>query len=258
MLNGCDISVYQTNTPTGMDFYIMKATEGIGWTDKRINQHTLVADSFNALTGYYHFARPDLGNTAEGEADYFLSVVRPKIGESILALDLECANWQKYMAWTEAWLKHVYEKTKVRPLLYMSGYYAKNFKNVCLNTNTGVWAASDDSWYNGMLIVIQQKVYSGLDHDTFYGDKGTWKKYAQGDRGNIAENDGNTAEKTGNENKTVANDKTVPIYYTIKSGDTLSGIATAYGTTWQKIAALNPTVIKNPDLIYPSVKIRVK
>lgn len=37
--------------------------------------------------------------------------------------------------------------------------------------------------------------------------------------------------------------------YTVKSGDTLSGIAAKYGTTYQKIAADNG--IKNPNLIYP-------
>lgn len=36
--------------------------------------------------------------------------------------------------------------------------------------------------------------------------------------------------------------------YTVRPGDTLSGIAARYGTTYQKIAALNG--IKNPDLIF--------
>lgn len=39
------------------------------------------------------------------------------------------------------------------------------------------------------------------------------------------------------------------VTYTVKSGDTLSGIAAKYGTTYQKIAADNG--IKNPNLIYP-------
>lgn len=39
------------------------------------------------------------------------------------------------------------------------------------------------------------------------------------------------------------------IKYTVKKGDTLSGIAKKYGTTYQKIAKDNG--IKNPDLIYP-------
>ena len=45
-------------------------------------------------------------------------------------------------------------------------------------------------------------------------------------------------------------------YYTVKRGDTLSGIAKKYGTTYQNLAKLNG--IKNPNLIYAGQKIRVK
>lgn len=38
--------------------------------------------------------------------------------------------------------------------------------------------------------------------------------------------------------------------YTVKSGDTLSKIAKATGTTWQKLYALNKSQIKNPSMIY--------
>lgn len=45
-------------------------------------------------------------------------------------------------------------------------------------------------------------------------------------------------------------------YYTVKSGDTLSGIAKKYGTTYQKLAQMNG--IKNPNIIYAGQKIRVR
>lgn len=37
--------------------------------------------------------------------------------------------------------------------------------------------------------------------------------------------------------------------YTVQSGDTLSGIAAAYGTSWQRLAEING--IANPNLIFP-------
>lgn len=46
------------------------------------------------------------------------------------------------------------------------------------------------------------------------------------------------------------------VYYTVRSGDTLSGIAAKYGTTYQKIAQMNG--IANPNKIYAGQKIRVK
>ena len=45
-------------------------------------------------------------------------------------------------------------------------------------------------------------------------------------------------------------------YYTVQSGDTLSGIAAKYGTTHQKIAQLNG--MSNPNLIYVGQKLRIK
>lgn len=45
-------------------------------------------------------------------------------------------------------------------------------------------------------------------------------------------------------------------YYVVKSGDTLSGIAKKYGTTYQKLAQMNG--IKNPNIIYAGQKIRVR
>ena len=47
--------------------------------------------------------------------------------------------------------------------------------------------------------------------------------------------------------------------YTVKSGDTLSGIASRYGVTWQSIYENNKDVIgDNPNLIYPGQKLVIK
>ena len=45
------------------------------------------------------------------------------------------------------------------------------------------------------------------------------------------------------------------VTYTVKSGDTLIGIASKYNTTVEKLARINN--IKNPNLIYPGQKIKV-
>lgn len=56
--------------------------------------------------------------------------------------------------------------------------------------------------------------------------------------------------------KIVNASKSSAIYYTVKSGDTLSGIASRYGTTYQAIAKLNG--LTNPNLIRVGQKLRVK
>lgn len=57
-------------------------------------------------------------------------------------------------------------------------------------------------------------------------------------------------------NAKVGTKKTTAEYYTVKSGDTLSGIASKYGTTYQKLAKLNN--VADPNKIYVGQKIRVK
>ena len=46
------------------------------------------------------------------------------------------------------------------------------------------------------------------------------------------------------------------VYYTVKSGDTLSAIAAAHGTTYQAIANLNG--ISDPNKIYPEQNLRIR
>lgn len=59
-------------------------------------------------------------------------------------------------------------------------------------------------------------------------------------------------------NALVKKQESAPVYYTVKSGDTLSGIARKYSTTVSAIQKLNPTLIKNVNLILTGWKIRVK
>lgn len=47
------------------------------------------------------------------------------------------------------------------------------------------------------------------------------------------------------------------VLYTVKSGDTLSGIAQNYNTTWEAIYDGNQSAIKNPNLIYAGERLRV-
>lgn len=181
MLKGIDVSSHQKAMDMSTypcDFVICKATEGTGYVNPFCDIHYQQAKRSGKLLGVYHYARPDTGNSPEAEADYFLGNIKGYLGEAILALDLECAGWQKYSEWSKKWLDRVYEKTGIRPLFYSSGDGFANFKGMINAGNYGVWAASDGNWYDGTTIVIKQSVYDDLDHDVFYGDATAWHKYA--------------------------------------------------------------------------------
>lgn len=47
------------------------------------------------------------------------------------------------------------------------------------------------------------------------------------------------------------------VLYTVKPGDTLSGIAQNYNTTWEAIYDGNQSVIQNPSLVYAGQQLRV-
>lgn len=57
-------------------------------------------------------------------------------------------------------------------------------------------------------------------------------------------------------NKKLDAQKAKPKYHTVQAGETLSRIASQYGTTYTALAKLNG--IKNPDMIYAGQRIRVK
>lgn len=57
-------------------------------------------------------------------------------------------------------------------------------------------------------------------------------------------------------NELLNSKKETKVYYTIKKGDTLNKIANTYKTTIKQLTTWNN--IKNPNLIYPGQKIRVK
>lgn len=184
-LQGIDVSSYQANMDVSTypcDFVICKATEGTGYVNPVCDVHYQQAKAAGKLLGVYHFARPDTGNSAESEADYFLGNIKGYLGEAVLALDLECKNWWNYVTWAKTFLDRVYAKTGIRPLFYSPGDGFQYFKDMLNAGNYGVWSCSAYHYYDGATIVMEQSVYDNLDHDTFYGDATAWRKYANPSR----------------------------------------------------------------------------
>ena len=103
---------------------------------------------------------------------------------------------------------------------------------------------------NAMLGADKKKPVSEVAKDVIAG------KYGNGEtRVKMLEAEGYNADEVQAEvNKQLG--VTSAVYYTVKSGDTLSGIAAKYGTTYTKLASMNG--ISNPNKIYVGQKIRVR
>lgn len=103
---------------------------------------------------------------------------------------------------------------------------------------------------NAMLGVNKKKSVSEVAKDVITGKYGNGKT-----RVKMLQAEGYNADEVQAEvNKQLG--VTSSVYYTVKSGDTLSGIAAKYGTTYTKLASMNG--IRNPNKIYVGQKIRVR
>lgn len=317
-MNGIDISMWQNGidlSAVKADFVIVKATEGIGYVDKTCDKFFQKALSLGKKIGFYHFARPTKNNDPVREADFFYENCKGYFGKAIPILDWEAENKQN-VAYAKAWLDRVYQRSGVKPVIYMSESVVNAYDwSSVANADYGLWVAkyrdnNPDYNYNMANAGSRPHVkwwkfycmwqwtssgrlngYNGnLDCDVFYGDRSTWDAYVgkstsatkpqpkpvtktvdqlaeeviTGQWGNGEDRKKRLTDAGYNYNavqqmvnrKMAAKKQAAHIYYVVKRGDTLSAIASKYGTTYQRLAQING--IANPNRIYVGQKIRVK
>ncbi len=270
MLKGIDIANWQAriNLQTiEHDFAIFKATEGVGFKDVSMDAH-IASNGANALYGLYHFARPV--NDVGLEVQWFYDTVKNHIGKAVMVLDWEAENIHDVM-WAKTFLDRFTELSGgVRPLIYMSESVANAHDWSSVAKNYGLWVAKyrdniKDCNYDitniGTAPVVKhwdtiamwQWTSSGvlngwagnLDLNQFYGDVNAWMNYAKGTNTDSISPTPEPKPPVMPSNST----------YIVQSGDTLSGIAQLFGTSYQTLAEING--IANPSLIYPGQNIKV-
>lgn len=268
MLKGIDISHWQNGFTdfSAVDFAIFKATEGINYVDNCCDKFYQQAKKQGKKLGVYHFARPDL-NSAEAEANFFVENVKGYVKEAILVLDWEPGGGQiSNVAWAKAWLDKVYSLTGVKPIIYMSQSPENSYDwSPVANADYGLWVAkygANNGQQGTQPTIKHWKFYAlwqytskgrisgyngDLDLDVFSGDTSAWDKYAGGS-GSVTPTP--TPAPTPTPTPTPSGTT-----YTVQKGDTLSGIAAKFGTTYQKIAADNG--IANPNKIYPGQVLKI-
>lgn len=200
MLSGLDISKHNramkdVDALNDFDFIIMKATEGATFRDSSL-QYYNYALADNMLKGFYHFARPDRGNSAKSEASNFVTtILKYNDNKSILALDLEdkALNVPCLDDWALDFVQYVYNATGKKMLIYCSLAEVKRFKK-CAAFGCGLWVAkwslvkptkkSLKPWeFFAIWQDSNKKMVSGVkcDHDYFNGTKDQFLKYCEAD-----------------------------------------------------------------------------
>ncbi|MFG2077988.1 Glycosyl hydrolases family 25 [Nonomuraea maritima] len=130
---GLDVSNYQPDfdwNTSPAQFGIIKATEGLTFTDKSFARHWQRLGKKGIVRGAYHFAHPDDDPVAE--AKHFLAVVnsQPAKPGDLLVLDLETTDGESVShvnAWAKTWLAYVKQQTGITPMFYSSWNFANRY-----------------------------------------------------------------------------------------------------------------------------------
>ena len=182
MLKVIDLSNHQRGVKLdtlNADAFIFKATEGTYFIDDTCDHFVQQAKKLKKPYGIYHFL--DQSDVIK-QADFFLTHIKGYIGEAILVLDYEAYGKQGAIK-AKQFLDYVYQKTKVKPLIYMneSDANSDDWSNV-VKDDYGLWVAKYSTnpphtpqWND---ITMWQYTSTPVDTSHFYGDRDAWSRYA--------------------------------------------------------------------------------
>lgn len=272
MLQGIDVSGWQAGinlAAIDCDFVIMKATGGVSYVSTDCDRQFQQAKSLGRLRGVYHFANDDQkGSSAVAEADFFVdNTLGYHDGETILVLDWESHALPLGVGWAKAWLDRVYARTGIKPMIYMSVSVTFSYDwSSVVAADYGLWvAAYGTNPVTGFrevspptvgawpFVAIYQYGSKGrvggygsdLDVNAAFMDRAGWLAYAAVNGAPVE------VPTTPAPAPTPAPSGT----HTVQAGETLSGIAARYGTTWQALQAANG--IADANLIFPGQTLRI-
>jgi GH25 family lysozyme M1 (1,4-beta-N-acetylmuramidase) len=137
VLEGIDVSHWQNTinwsqvAAAGKSFAIIKVTEGEKFLDWAYAQNIAGARAAGVRATAYHFAQPAVpASEANIQADWYVENARLRAGDIVPALDLEVRNGlstSDLQAWVLTWLQRVEARLGVKPMIYVSPSFWRNF-----------------------------------------------------------------------------------------------------------------------------------
>ena len=247
---------YNQVKSSGIDIVYIKSSQGSNIKDPYFELNYENAKANNLKVGFYHFLTATSVEEAEQEAIFFSSTISGKQVDCKLALDYEQfngANIEQINQIATAFIQKVKELTKKQVIVYSDLYNSQNTFNSEVANNSELWIAYYGDYRNLENINSSWQYFIG----TQYTDTGR----VNGISGNVDRDlfseeifleDSSEIPNIQNPNNDT---NTEIIYYTVRKRDTLSQIASRYGTTVQEIANING--IQNINLIYPGQILKI-
>ena len=249
---GIDISNWQGSVDfsevknSGVQIVYIEATEGNFYTDPYLQEFYDGASSSGLLIGFYHFFSPSV--SASEQAKYFTNAISGMTSDCRLVLDLEEAG--SYGSAELSMLANEFlEAVEINSGLNVALYTYASFANN--NIEPGYGLDKYPLW-------IAEYGTSSPESNSIWGSSYAGWQYS--DTGYIPGVSGNCDLDTFNSGILLNSKVSIPEtrkqesensaikYYVVQAGNTLSGIASRFGTTVQALAQLNN--ITNPNLIY--------
>lgn len=196
-LNGVDIASYQKDMQcdkVDADFIIVKATQGVSYTNPNFRKQARDTHFAGKLLGLYHYST---GCGANAEADYFLENVKEFLGNAILCLDWEhndkggqnpIFGTAGEVQYCRTFANRIHEKCGVWPFIYMSASVTRRRDWSYAAEKCPLWVAQypndkltgykQDPWKDNKGLGAWDKYWNG-EKIRQYSSSGTIRGYAQ-------------------------------------------------------------------------------
>lgn len=261
---GIDISHHQGNIDFdklkgNIDFAMVRTSYGAFYEDRKYKQNIAGLERIGVPYGLYHFSYATSIEGAKKEAEGFLNLIKNYKPTYPVVIDVEYSDrtanvrGDTLVDIASTFCKMVEDKGYY-VMIYANLDYLNNKLNSSELNKYDKWLAqwSSKPTYNKPFGIWQYSskgsmpgISGNVDLNISYKDYPAIIKEKR-----LNNYDGKVTEENGGNQET-----SKEINYVVKKNDTLSGIASKYGTTYQKLASYNN--ISNPDKIYPGQIIKI-
>lgn len=255
---GIDVSEWQGTInfeevkEAGIDIVYIRASEGTDYIDPYFRENYENAKANELKTGFYHYLTARSEEEAREEAEFFVSNIKGTEPECKLAMDFESfgdLGIEEINEISKVFLEKVQELSGKECVIYSDAYNAREIFDEELARKYAIWVAD---------YFVEEPANNGK--------WSSWVGFQFTDRGRINGIDGNVdrdkftngilLNDTSKIPEDTTNDASQAFeYITVRRGDTLSGIARRYNTSYEYLARIND--IPNPNIIRVGQRLKV-